>query len=241
MIKLPRITILAAVLFPAALVAGSLLTMKDHHSGHHNSTSNLPPEQRAAQAAQQAKATFGQDWGRPIFLRILKEENILELWVQQPSETWNIAKCYPIAAWSGTLGPKLKEGDCQSPEGFYEVTPTALNPRSNYHLSFNIGYPNAYDRSLGRSGSYIMIHGGEVSIGCYAMTDPFIEEIYGMVEAALKQGQPFVPVQIYPFAMTPERMEKETGSPHIKHWRYLQAGWQYTETHHAPFNPPPLP
>lgn len=128
--------------------------------------------------------------GSPVFLRAVKEDSVLELWVKpDKSECYMLAKRYPIAAWSGKLGPKEKEGDRQTPEGFYEVEPSGLNPRSNYHLSFNIGYPNAYDRSLNRTGSFIMVHGRDVSIGCLAMTDSGIEEIYTMVEQALVHGQ----------------------------------------------------
>ncbi|MFG6362272.1 MAG: hypothetical protein K1W09_07600 [Akkermansia muciniphila] len=116
--------------------------------------------------------------GNPVFLRAVKEDSVLELWVKpDKAECYVLAKRYPIAAWSGKLGPKEREGDRQTPEGFYEVEPSGLNPRSNYHLSFNIGYPNAYDRSLNRTGSFIMVHGRDVSIGCLAMTDSGIEEI----------------------------------------------------------------
>ena len=144
----------------------------------------------------------GAKVGDPVFLRAVKEDSVLELWVKpDKAERYVLAKRYPIAAWSGKLGPKEKEGDKQTPEGFYEVEPSGLNPRSNYHLAFNIGYPNAYDRSLNRTGSFIMVHGRDVSIGCLAMTDPGIEEIYTMVEQALIHGQQRVPVQIYPFVL----------------------------------------
>lgn len=247
-VNIPLISAATGIVFLVAL-SFRLFTMvppsSDPSSVHTGETDDdttaLSPEQRSARAEQKARAIFGDNFGRPVFLRLLKEDDLLELWIQSPQGTWSIAKQYPIAAWSGTLGPKLREGDGQSPEGFYDVTLASLNPRSNYHLSFNIGYPNAYDRSLGRTGSFIMIHGSDVSIGCYAMTDPLIEEIYGMVEAALRQRQPRVPVQIYPFAMTPERMAREANSEHIGHWNYLLPGWQYTETHRAPYPAPTLP
>lgn len=206
------------------------------------STPPASPEAREATARQRARTTFPAHYGAPVFLRLIKENNILELWVQSPGSHWSILKRYPIAAWGGTLGPKLREGDGQSPEGFYAATKQSLNPASRYHLSFNIGYPNAYDRALGRTGSYIMIHGSDVSIGCFAMTDPIIEEIYGMVEAALSHRQTAVPIQIYPFAMTAERMQQEADSEHIHHWLHLLPGWQHTETHHEPYpSPDPQP
>jgi len=126
--------------------------------------------------------------GNPVFIRILKAERELELWMAK-AEHFTLIKTYPICAFSGTLGPKLKEGDRQSPEGFYTVGRGALNPNSAYHLSFNLGFPNAYDRAHQRTGSYLMVHGDCVSIGCYAMTNAALEEIYGLVQAALGNGQ----------------------------------------------------
>ena len=78
---------------------------------------------------------------------------------------------YPICLWSGRLGPKLREGDRQAPEGFYTVSAEQLNPNSRWHRSFSLGFPNAFDQAHGRTGSFIMVHGGCPSIGCYAMTD----------------------------------------------------------------------
>ncbi len=164
--------------------------------------------------------------GDPVFIRIFKQESELELWsFDRGNNRWALAKTYPICSWSGTLGPKLKEGDGQSPEGFYEVSLGSLNPNSSYHLSFNIGFPNAFDRSLGRTGSYLMVHGSCVSIGCYAMTDAGIEEIYGAVEASLRSpsGQTRVPVHIFPFrfgAATAPEAPDETVSAF---WKMLAA------------------
>lgn len=173
--------------------------------------------------------------GDPVFLRAVKEDSVLELWVKPHlRDRFVLVKRYPIAAWSGVLGPKEKEGDGQTPEGFYEVPLSALNPQSKYHLSFNIGYPNAYDRSLNRTGSFIMVHGKDVSIGCLAMTDPGIEEIYTMVEQALSHGQKCVPVQIYPFVPTQERLQKEVDSPYFPFWSVLAQAWYWTERYHLP-------
>ena len=191
-------------------------------------------QERVQTARQHVSPELGHAFGRPVFLRIIKEELRLELWTQHESR-WSILKEYPIAGMSGELGPKTAEGDYQAPEGFYATTMGLLNPRSSFHLSFNIGYPNAYDRSLGRTGSFIMVHGGDESIGCFAMTDAGIEEIYTMVHQALLAGQRSVPIQIYPFEMTPERMEKEKNSPHYKFWQYLLPGWQHTHTHREPY------
>jgi len=145
--------------------------------------------------------------GDPVFMRIFKEEAELEVWMQK-GDAFELFKTYPICNYSGDLGPKLREGDRQSPEGFYFVGKSALNPNSSYHLSFNLGYPNAYDRARNRTGSYLMVHGDCRSIGCYAMTDAGIEEIYGLGAAALNAGQAFFRAHAFPFRMTDARMEE---------------------------------
>ena len=189
--------------------------------------------ERVATARAKVQPELGAFFGDPVFIRIVKESWILELWVQHKG-VWQVLKTYPIAAMSGTLGPKEKEGDEQAPEGFYDVVPGRMNPNSRYHLAFNIGYPNAYDRSLGRTGSFIMVHGSDVSIGCFAMTDPGIDEIYTMVNEAFIKGQQRVEVHIYPFEMTDARMEMEKDSPHIAFWRTLQPRWKQTHGQHRP-------
>ncbi len=189
--------------------------------------------ERVATARENVREELGAFFGAPVFIRIVKESWLLELWVQHEGR-WQILKTYPIAGMSGTLGPKQKEGDEQAPEGFYDVVPGRMNPNSRYHLAFNIGYPNAYDRALGRTGSFIMVHGSDVSIGCFAMTDEGIEEIYTMVNEAFLNGQKRVEVHIYPFEMTAARIEKETNNPHLTFWRTLQPRWQHTHEHHEP-------
>jgi murein L,D-transpeptidase YafK len=148
--------------------------------------------------------------GLPVFIRIIKESSELEVWMRGGS-AWLLLHTYPICRWSGRLGPKLREGDGQAPEGFYVVTAKALNPKSAYHLSFNLGYPNAYDRAHGRTGSFLMVHGDCRSVGCYAMTDAGIEQIYGLVAAALAAGQTGIPVHIFPFRMTAANMDRHLG------------------------------
>ncbi len=180
-----------------------------------------------------APPQLGAFYGKPVFIRIIKESRLLELWIQHQG-SWQVLKTYPIAGMSGTLGPKQQEGDKQAPEGFYDVTPERMNPKSRFHLAMNIGYPNAYDLSLGRTGSFIMVHGGRSSVGCFAMTDEGMEEIYTMVNEALRHGQKRVEVHIYPFEMTAARMEQEKNNPHLPFWRTLSPHWQHTHKHHSP-------
>jgi murein L,D-transpeptidase YafK len=136
---------------------------------------------------------------------------------------------YPICRWSGLLGPKVAEGDWQAPEGFYTVDAKALNPSSRWHRSFNLGFPNAFDRAHGRTGSYLMVHGGCSSIGCYAMTDAVIDEIWRLVSAALQRGQPRFHVHIFPFRMTDERLAGRSGTPWAGFWRDLKPGYDAFE------------
>jgi murein L,D-transpeptidase YafK len=162
-------------------------------------------ETRAEQAAKRVKPALitalqkkNLSYGSPVFIRIFKSEKILEVWVKQ-NDGFALFHTYPICTFSGQLGPKLREGDGQSPEGFYQVGLGQLNPYSSYHLSFNLGYPNTYDRANGRTGNYLMVHGNCVSIGCYAMGDEAIEEIYTLMETALRGGQKNIDVHVFPF------------------------------------------
>ncbi len=141
------------------------------------------------------------NFGSPIFIRIYKQSNILELWIKS-SKNYKLYKTYNICTFSGNLGPKLKEGDRQAPEGIYWVSKSQLNPNSNYHLSMNLGYPNLYDRYYKRTGDALMVHGNCVSIGCYAITDKNIEEVYLLINAALQNGQDKVQFHILPFKPT---------------------------------------
>ncbi|MEM0897650.1 MAG: L,D-transpeptidase family protein [Verrucomicrobiota bacterium] len=151
-------------------------------------------------------------------------------------DRFRLVKAYPICAWSGSLGPKSAEGDLQAPEGFYYTNLGRLNPNSSYHLSFNIGYPNSYDRAQGHTGSYIMVHGNCVSIGCFAMTDPGIEDVYGLVEAALRNGQSIVRIHSFPFRMTDDRLAREIGNKWLPFWENLREGYDWFEREGIPPN-----
>ncbi|WP_223789554.1 L,D-transpeptidase family protein [Marinicella meishanensis] len=202
----------------------------------------IPQSQRASQAIQNnqplLQAAFHQrqlTWGSPVHLRLYKDSAELELWVQNGPQ-FTLFKTYPICTFSGALGPKLREGDWQSPEGFYFVKPGQLNPRSRFHLSFNLGFPNAYDRHHGRTGSALMVHGDCVSIGCYAMTDPQIEEIYTLMVVAFEHGQPFVRVHAFPFRMDEANMQAHAGHRWIDYWRNLKVGHDFFIEHGRPPN-----
>ena len=174
--------------------------------------------------------------GAPVFVRIFKESLELEIWLRDEiGGRYRLFSTYRIATYGGErLGPKLKKGDRVAPEGFYHVGTKQLNPQSKFHLAFNVGYPNGYDEALGRTGSDIMVHGSDVSIGCFAMTDPQIEIIYLLVEAALRAKQDEFQVHIFPFRMTPERLEKEKANEWFAFWSNLKEGYDLFERDRIP-------
>ena len=131
----------------------------------------------------------------PIVLRVFKEEAELEVWKQDTTGHFQIFKTYPICRWSGDLGPKLHQGDRQTPEGFYTITPKLMNPNSNFYLAINTGFPNRYDKANDRDGIFLMIHGDCSSSGCYAMTDEQISEIYSLARDSFLGGHPSFQVQ----------------------------------------------
>jgi len=166
--------------------------------------------------------------GQPILIRIFKETDELEVWVKS-GQQYRLYKTFSICTWSGELGPKLKEGDGQSPEGFYSVARAQMKPDSQYHLAFNLGYPNAFDRANGRTGSFLMVHGKCASIGCYAMTDRGIEEIWLLADEALKGGQTAFQVHLYPFRMTDANLRRHAQTRWSDFWSDLKPGYDLFE------------
>lgn len=178
-------------------------------------------------------AARGVKLGVPVYIRIFKLESELELWVEKGARFERFAT-YPICRWSGRLGPKFREGDRQAPEGFYTVAAEQLNPNSRMHRSFNLGFPNAYDQAHGRTGSFLMVHGGCASIGCYAVTDPAVDEIWRMVTAALEQGQARFPVHVFPFRMTERNLNFRRGYRWHGFWADLNKGYDLFEPSRIP-------
>jgi murein L,D-transpeptidase YafK len=186
-------------------------------------------------ATLRAMDKLNMDRAAPVLIRIYKEDSALEVWKQNRTGRFALLSTYPICKYSGNLGPKIATGDYQAPEGFYDITPDQMNPMSTEYLAFNTGFPNAYDRSLGRTGSFLMVHGGCRSVGCYAMTDAGIEEIYGLVDEAFKGGQDKVQLQAFPFRMTAQNIARHAGDPNIPFWEMLRTG---SDTFHATGRPP---
>lgn len=192
---------------------------------------HMKPLSKEAKALLEEK---GLKSGASMFVRIFKLDSELEVWLSNASGTYTYYKTYDVCNWSGKLGPKVKEGDKQAPEGFYVVSPGQMNPKSKYHLSFNIGYPNAYDKALGRTGRHLMVHGGCSSAGCYAMTNEAVEEIYALARNAFLGGQRKFPVHAFPFRLTAANLQAYRKHKWHGFWSNLKTGYDFFEKHALP-------
>jgi murein L,D-transpeptidase YafK len=172
---------------------------------------------------------IGTSPSAPVLIRTYKQEAEFEIWKLKNDGEYALLKTYPMCRWSGQLGPKLREGDHQVPEGFYTIAPGQMNPNSHYYLSFNVGYPNAYDRAYGRTGGDIMVHGICSSAGCYSMTDAQIAEIYAIAREAFNGGQSAIQMQSFPFRMTAENLAKHRLDPNIAFWKEIKNGADHFE------------
>ncbi len=176
----------------------------------------------------ECRSNMNLSMGDEVFIRVFKLSAELEIWLKA-DDYYQLVKVYPICKQSGFLGPKLREGDGQGVEGFYSITKESLNPNSKYHLSFDLGFPNEYDRLHNYTGSALMVHGGCQSVGCYAMGDRPIEEIYEVVESALEGGQERVDIHIFPFRMTDDIMLEYSNNEWYNFWGNLKEGYDYFE------------
>lgn len=172
--------------------------------------------------------------GAPVLLQAFKSESEFEVWIRK-DDTYVLFATYPVCHWSGTLGPKLREGDKQTPEGFYTVTKRQMRHVGRWPRSLNLGFPNVFDQVQARNGSHILVHGGCSSVGCFAMTNAVVEEIYNLTERAVAAGQTFVPVHVFPFRLTDANLAQHKDSPWHAFWANLKDGHDFLEkTKRAP-------
>ncbi|MGB7246499.1 MAG: murein L,D-transpeptidase family protein [Methylovirgula sp.] len=211
-----RIGVFAAAVLMAAFLAGC-----SEEPEHFTSSRAYEPLSPQMLALMQEKDTTP---AAPMLIRTYKKEAEFEIWKMRSDGQYALLKTYPMCRWSGQLGPKMREGDRQVPEGFYKITPAQMNPNSNYYLSFNVGYPNAYDRAHGATGESIMVHGACSSAGCFSMTDDQIAEIYSVAREAFAGGQREIQMQSLPFHMTAENLAKYRLDPNIAFWKELKTG-----------------
>ncbi|WP_298874089.1 murein L,D-transpeptidase family protein [uncultured Bradyrhizobium sp.] len=216
-----------ALLASVALAASILLAGCD--TDQVSLATNAKANQPVSPKLVAAMAEKDMDLNSPILIRLFKQEAELEIWKQTRNGQFALLKTYPICRWSGDLGPKVREGDRQAPEGFYSINPSQMNPQSAYYLSFNTGFPNAFDKALGRTGSQLMVHGDCSSRGCYAMTDEQIAEIYSLGRESFFGGQKAFQFQAYPFRMTPVNMAKHRNNPNMAFWKMIKEGYDHFE------------
>ncbi|MCO5162183.1 MAG: murein L,D-transpeptidase [Mesorhizobium sp.] len=205
-------------------------------AGCNASLEDIAPKSERALSSKMTELVLakGMQKTSPIMLRVFKEENVLEVWKQKSNGRYDLVTSYNICKWSGKLGPKFTEGDRQAPEGFYSVTPAQMNPNSNYYLAFNTGYPNAYDRAHGRTGSHLMVHGACSSSGCYSLTDAQIQEVYAFARDAFAGGQQAFQFQAFPFRMTAANMARYKDDPNFEFWKMLKEGYDHFEITKVP-------
>ena len=218
----------------ARIVAAAVLTAFAASGCSDAPTELTAAEQPLAKETMMLLGKKGMQTSAPIYIRIFKEESELEVWKAREDGRFYHFKTYPICNWSGALGPKLVQGDRQAPEGFYTITPQQMKPDSQYHVAFNIGYPNAYDRANNRTGEAVMVHGKCKSAGCYAMTDALSEEIYALAREAFRGGQPSFQVHAFPFRMTQEKLDRFKKHKWYAFWSTLKQGYDYFETNRVP-------
>jgi murein L,D-transpeptidase YafK len=224
-----RATAAARALVSAAAFAAALMPVtclgETSNQLPARATRELPPE--LLSLLRQKKMPKNS----PILVRVFKEEAELEVWKQDTTGHFELLKTFPVCRWSGDLGPKLHEGDRQTPEGFYTITPELMNPNSHYYLAINTGFPNSFDKANNRAGSFLMIHGDCSSSGCYAMTDEQMGEIFSLARDALV-GRPSFQVQAYPFRLTPANLARHRTNPNLAFWQMLKIGNDHFEATH---------
>lgn len=219
---------------PSALTAGAMAAATLLLSACSGAPTLAPAERPLPKETLSLLGKKGIDAEAPMFVRIFKQESELEVWKARDDGRFYHFKTYPICNWSGELGPKLSQGDKQAPEGFYTIAPQQMNPNSGFHLAFNLGYPNAFDKAHRRTGDFLMVHGKCKSAGCYAMTDALMEEIYALARESFKGGQTTFSVHAFPFRMTDANMARHRTSAHYGFWQTLKQGYDHFETTRVP-------
>lgn len=226
-----RLTVLAAVSLLAVAAAGCTNDTLDSFDKVDVDITKVSKktDYQLSSAVLTKLSSMNIDRSSPMMLRIFKEEGRLELWKADRSNRFQLVRNYKICAWSGKLGPKMKEGDRQAPEGFYPLSKANMNPNSSYYLAINTGFPNAFDRASKASGSHLMIHGACSSSGCYSMTDEQMVEIFAFARDAFNGGQSTIQLQAFPFRMTAENMARHRDNPNIEFWKMLKVGYDHFE------------
>ncbi len=214
-------------------------------AGFREDQQQFPRVRDARENTRQSRADLFRDAGlryppNEIFIRIFKHERTLELWARDSSAAmFKLLRLYNFTSYSGHLGPKRRQGDRQIPEGVYFVD--RFNPKSKYHLSLGINYPNKWDRKRSpykNPGGDIFIHGSEVTIGCVPIGNDKIEELYVIAVDARDAGQSKIPVHIFPCRLSEayaDELLRKNSNPHkpfAEFWETLRPIYDYFEQTH---------
>lgn len=222
-IALPAVALALAHVFPCAPASALEVVTKPEAT---------PAKTAPASLAKRLDAA-GFTRGAPIYIRIFKAEAALEVWMQR-GDRFELFQSYPVCKFSGDLGPKLAEGDRQAPEGFYTVSPSQLRWTGRWYRGLDLNFPNPYDAEQGRTGSAILIHGGCASIGCYAMTNAVVDELFELATEAFDGGQARIAVHVYPFRMTAANVAKHNAEAWASFWDRLKPAYDHFETDRTP-------
>jgi murein L,D-transpeptidase YafK len=220
-----------------SMTSGSKIPMLSMSSTPPSSSRSRAVVEDASRSLHGELSRIGLSLGDPIFIRLFKEENELEVWIQEKGKPdYSLFKVYRIEDRAGSVGPKLREGDRQAPEGFYYVSAARMVPDTKHFLGMDLGFPNELDRYHNRTGSSMMIHGGDHAAGAFALSRDDMAEVYTLADAALKGGQKFFRVHAFPFRMTDKRMALEwKRQPRwIRFWSNLKEGYDFFENVNYP-------
>lgn len=175
----------------------------------------------------------GLTLGAPLYLRVIKNQSVLEAWVQRRRGGWQRFRAYKLCGGrSADLGPRT--GAQGLPEGFYAVGRSGLRAPGAVYLGLDFGWPNALDRARGWTQGDILLQGTCARGGHVALTDQDMEEVYALTHAALVAGQSEVALHVFPFAMTGLNMARRRGSPHATFWAMLEPAWTVFERTKTP-------
>ncbi|MFN7498961.1 MAG: hypothetical protein ACK5SF_16325 [Hyphomonadaceae bacterium] len=189
--------------------------------------------ERTRQRLAFAYSDLGLTLGAPVYFRLIREQDRLEVWVKASSGSYSRLRNFKICSKDGALGPRQGASTGQ-PEGFYTLTAAQMRPQGVGYLGINLNWPNAYDRGRGWRGAPSLLQAGCASGRHYGLTDQDMEEVYTIAYSALVNGQAAIPFHIFPFQMTSFRMLQVGQGPKASFWRDLEPAWRAFERTKTP-------
>jgi murein L,D-transpeptidase YafK len=189
--------------------------------------------ERTRQRLAFAYSDLGLTLGAPVYFRLIRDQDRLEVWVKSPSGAYSRLRNFKICGKDGVLGPRQSAATGQ-PEGFYTLSAAQMRPQGVGYLGINLNWPNDYDRGRGWRGAPSLLQAGCASGRHYGLTDQDMEEVFTIAYSALINGQTSIPFHIFPFQMTPFRMLQIGQGPKASFWRDLEPAWRAFERTKTP-------